>query len=393
MECSRISADVELYPKCFWVKCSRTFCLPQNFCHTKHNLCARILSLMTFHHPALDAIKAVSNHTTAVLEKLPRLQQRAVNQLANVLALVWWARTLHRRGAAVDRPLSLLKKCILDINTTVYETSGQAEVLLRKLFDLDSICFDDVTEDDHRALIRAARKKEVARINESIAHIDALAAIAKRIKAKVVDSVASVESLVSEAVPQETASSPVPDSTEVTMSDVDSRPDVDEVEEEPNTEPTQPSVQEEAVEVPVQHMDDLRITPTEEVRVHPKPIRTPRNTGDWRALFPGFGDDVEESLWPASSPVVPPPPPTTPATQNTRRQSVPSNHPAVRQLKHQQPHHQQPVDTHIPVGRGQKRGRGGLSRGGVPVNPYFPFATTAPARRTRASSWGDFFGW
>jgi hypothetical protein len=139
---------------------------------------------MAFDHPALHRIEAIAEQTKALLEKMPRLKRRSATALANAAAVALWQRAVLKRANA-DRVEQLGKKISLDANTAVYECSGLSEHLLRLLMELDAVTFDDVTDGDARARIRAARKMEVTKINQALQQTDALVSFARRVKARV----------------------------------------------------------------------------------------------------------------------------------------------------------------------------------------------------------------
>lgn len=137
----------------------------------------------SFSHPALDRIQQASVDVDRLEEKRPRLLRRVGAALADAIAVALWRRAGSNKS--IDRADALMKKIVLNAGSTTYECSGTAEMLLRKLMELDSICFDDVEEPEQRSIIRSARKALVTRINAAIAASDELTALAKRMRARV----------------------------------------------------------------------------------------------------------------------------------------------------------------------------------------------------------------
>lgn len=263
------------------------------------------MDVPAFTHPALDRIISVSTAVDSIVEKFERLRRRVAVPLAEAIAVDLWRRT---GTASPSRLQFLAKKISLNANSLVYECSGQAEVLLRRLMELDSVTFDDVEAPEHRSIIRTARKAEVSRINAAISFSDRLTALAKGCRSRVEALLARCllsehpsphqDVPVSAYIHQQTAS---PSNS---MEDDGGAPEL--ATPSPSQHPTPVVVTEESDDSASgfedKHMDSEEARPPNPVTPHltPSSIKRPITDDDWHALFPST------FLAPSISPVVKP---------------------------------------------------------------------------------------
>lgn len=224
-------------------------------------------------HPVIDRVRVA---TDAVLERLPRLARGIPAVVANSAAL----RLLFRLRGASDRTAQLAKKLSLDISALVTQVGGQAEALMAQLMALDSVCLDDVEDPERRAAIRAARKAEVARINDSLTSVDALLARAKRAKALVLRLV---------SFPAPLPATPAPSPAEPCDVNMDTEKEQGVETERPETETDE---EEAGRVVPSPVQVDVAEDEVEEEPAVPMPPPAIAKPVDLRSLFPGQASPV-----------------------------------------------------------------------------------------------------
>lgn len=134
-------------------------------------------------HPAAQRIRAVAAAVDVLLDKHARLRRRAAIALAHAAAVRWWHLALLRARGNSDRADQQAKKVVMEARGVLLDAKTVAEELLRRQLELDSVTFDDVEDAADRAAIRAARKEQVTRINNTFTLADRTIAFTDRVRA------------------------------------------------------------------------------------------------------------------------------------------------------------------------------------------------------------------